>query len=222
MGTLRLIAVALLVAGATAAQAAPAAGERLVLRARWPMDERHGAVMHDVRGRHDGRLHHVRVGLRGWRGHAYGFNGVSSAVVVPHSRALTAGSRPVRFSLHVRLGQRPRRGHDYDLLRNGTGARRGMYKAEIWSDGRLTCRFKGLRGDARIHAGPSLSDRRWHRVGCLRTRGRITLVVDGRRWSRRARVGRIVNRSPVVLGAVPGDDWFLGRIDGVSISIGRR
>ncbi len=192
------------------------------VRAVWHMDETTGTVMHDASGgRHAGRLIAVSAGMGGWSKYAYGFNGTSSYVTVPSDSRLNPGSAAVSFVMHVQAESAPAKGRDYDLFRKGVASTRGgMYKAEIWSDGRVTCRFKGSQHDIRLHAGPVVTDGRWHTITCWKLAGQVRLVVDGRRWSKTGAAGTIASTAPVVLGSKPGSDWYAGRMDNVSIWIG--
>jgi hypothetical protein len=216
---MRLRGAALIaVAGVLAAPSAATAAARAV----WHMDERSGTVMHDASGgRHVGRLTAIAAGVGGWSRYAYGFDGASSYVTVASDSRLNPGRAAISFVMHVRAARAPAKGHDYDLFRKGVASTRGgMYKSEIWADGRVTCRFKGAKHDARLHTGPVVTDGRWHTITCWKLADRIRLVVDGRRWSKAGAAGAIASSAPVVLGSKPGDDWYAGRMDNVSIWIG--
>jgi Concanavalin A-like lectin/glucanases superfamily len=192
------------------------------LRAAWHMDETSGRIMRDSSGaRQRGTMIAVTPGLRGWSGYAYGFDGSSSYVTVPSADGLNPHRSSVRFAMRVRAPNAPSRGRDYDLFRKGVASSRGgLYKSEIWSDGRPTCRFKGSLHDVRLHGGPVVTDGGWHTITCWKLADRIRLIVDGRMWSKAGVVGSIANTAPVVLGSKPGDDWYAGRMDDVSIWIG--
>jgi Concanavalin A-like lectin/glucanases superfamily len=192
------------------------------VRAMWHMDETSGRVMRDSSGlRNRGSLVAVTPGLRGWAGYAYGFDGSASYVTVPSHDSLNPHRLDVRFAMRLRMTSGPGRGRDYDLLRKGVASSRGgLYKAEIWSDGRATCRFKGSLHDVRLHAGPVLTGGGWHTLTCWKVANRVRLIVDGRMWSKAGAAGSIANTAPVVLGSKPGDDWYAGRMDNVSVRIG--
>lgn len=55
--------------------------------ALWHMDETSGTTMFDSVGTHNGTLHSVQLGQTGFSGRSYGFNGSSSYVAVPSTRA---------------------------------------------------------------------------------------------------------------------------------------
>src|SRR4051794_27199287 len=59
--------------------------------ARWHMDEQAGTVMHDSAGNYDGTVHKAALGLTGFQGYSYGFNGTSAYVSVPSAPALNPG-----------------------------------------------------------------------------------------------------------------------------------
>jgi concanavalin A-like lectin/glucanase superfamily protein len=139
---------------------------------------------------------------------------------VPSAPKLNPGVNGVVFSMHVLVTQRPSPGTDYDLFRKGTSTTPGgMYKSELRSDGRASCRFRGSRHDLRIHAGPVISNGRWHTVSCWKLSTRIHLVVDGEVFTVPGAVGRIANSASIVLGAKPGGDWYAGRLDHVKITV---
>src|SRR5205085_619713 len=60
--------------------------------ALWHMDETSGTVMYDSVGTHNGTLHSIQLGLPGFSGKSYGFNGTSSSVTVPSAPDLNPGS----------------------------------------------------------------------------------------------------------------------------------
>ena len=72
-----------------------------------------------------------------------------------------------------------------------------------------------------VNAGPRLDDNRWHRISCVKRTGSVTLVVDGRSYKRRKRVGAIRNHASLAIGAkASGGDWYRGLMDEVSIKLG--
>ena len=72
-------------------------------------------------------------------------------------------------------------------------------------NGQAFCGFKGSKRSADIQAGPALDDGRWHTVQCVKTSSRITLVVDGRAFSKSVTVGSITNSEPLIIGSHGGD-----------------
>lgn len=189
--------------------------------ALWHMDERRGKLMRDAARNHDGRLRSVRLGVPGFAGTAYGFNGRTSNVIVPPASDLNPHRRRIVVAIHLRTNGTPERGHDWDLIRKGFySTPGGEYKVEYYASGRASCGFNGSSDYAELIARPRLDDGRWHSVRCVKSRSRIKTIVDGRTFSRRARVGRIANRARVVVGARPGSDWYRGSLDQARIKIG--
>ena len=197
--------------------------------ARWHMNETSGTAMVDSAGSNPGTHKNVTLGVPGWSGTAYRFNGTNSYVSVPSSAALNPGKAPIAFTIHVRYAVTPPRGKttDYDVIRKGTASDSAQfYKLEIRPDNRAVCRFVGSKTTSTgllIHAGPVLNDGKWHTVTCTKTDTQITLVVDGTAHAKSGTVGSISNAGPLVLGAKNGrkfTDFYNGDLDEVSVSIG--
>lgn len=201
----------------------PAQGASTVV-ADWHMNETHGTTMADAVADHDGTLHGgVTVGVAGFSGSAYSFNGSNSYVTAPSSPDLNPGTAPMSFTVHVKLAAPPPQGktQDYDILRKGVSSTKGgMYKFEIAHDGRATCRFLGSAGDVRIHTGPNVANGKWQTVTCGRTANAVTLTVDGSKFSHAGATGTISNTNGITIGAKPGSDYYKGSLDEISISIG--
>lgn len=205
-------AAAPLRAPSAARPAAPA------LVALWHMDEPSGAVMVDSVGGHNGSVSGAQVGVPGFIGTAYGFR--RGFVSVPSARALNPGRRKITFTIRLNTTLVPAR-PDWDLMRKGVfGAGVGNYKMEYQPTGQASCGFLGSSGSAELMAGPALNDGRWHTVQCVKTTRAIRLVVDGRTFSKRARIGSISNPSPLVIGARPGSEFFIGTLDEAYVQIG--
>jgi hypothetical protein len=197
-------------------QARRAAPARLV--ALWHMNETAGAVMADSVGGHHGTLNRVQLGVPGFIGTAYGFN--RSTVTVPSARALSPGRRKLTIAIRMNTTLVPAK-PDWDLLRKGVfGSGIGDYKMEYQPTGQASCGFHGSQDDAELIAGPALNDGRWHTVQCVKTTTSIRLVVDGRTFSKRARIGSISNGSPLVIGSRPGSEFFLGSLDEAYVQVG--
>ena len=203
------------------AQAAPVA--------LWHMDETSGTTMADSVGTNVGTLVNVTVGVPGFAGTAFRFNGKSSYVDVPSDPALNPGAAPIQFTMHVRYTVTPPKGSttDYDILRKGTSSDSAQfYKAEIRPDNRAVCRFVGSKTSKTgilIHTGPTLNDGKWHTISCTKGNTNISLVVDGKTFTKSGTVGSISNTGPLTLGAKPGSpfsDFYNGDLDEVSVSIG--
>lgn len=219
-----------LAAGAVAFTVATApAGAASTPVAVWHLDETSGASATDAVSGLTGSLHNVTVGVPGFAGSAYRFDGRSSYVDVPSSPRLNPGTAPIQFTAHVRYTVTPPKTSttDYDVLRKGTASDSAQfYKLEIRTDNRAVCRFVGsktTKSGILVHAGPRLNDGRWHTITCTKTSTKISLDVDGRTYSKRGRVGSISNSGPLTMGAKPGrrfTDFYNGDLDEVSVSIG--
>jgi hypothetical protein len=183
------------------------------------MDETSGNVMVDSVGGHNGRLFGVQLGVPGFGGSAYGFT--RSMVSVPSARALSPGRKKLTLTIHLNTTLAPAR-PDWDLMRKGVfGSGIGNYKVEFQPGGRATCGFLGSVREAELTAGPPLNDGRWHTVQCVKTTRQIRLVVDGRRFTKRVRVGSISNGDPLVIGARDaGSEFFQGALDEASVVVG--
>jgi hypothetical protein len=189
--------------------------------ARWLMNEKSGTVMHDSAGNHNGTIHSVKVGVPGFLGSAYWFNGSSSYVSVPSARRLNPGRARLAVIIHFKTTSLPRRGHPWTLIRKGHWPnRRGEWKVRYHASGQASCGFKGSRGHAVVKAGPSLDNNRWHTIRCVKTSSAIRLIVDGKTYSRAVRVGSIANDAPIAVGAYPGAEFLRGSLDEAKIKIG--
>ena len=186
----------------------------------WHMNETSGTTMHDAVGSADGILHRVALNRPGiWISRAYGFNGWSSYVTVPHQAVLNPGPAKLTLRISVRFSALPK--EDYDLIRKGrSSSPGGHYKVEIARSGQALCKFRGSRGNAIVIGGPKLNDGRWHRISCVRAQRSATLYVDRVRRRRVwRRVGSVANTSTLFIGAKPGSDWYRGRLDEAKIII---
>jgi hypothetical protein len=195
----------------------PASGRVVAL---WHMNERSGNVMRDSIHHHNGHLRHVRLGLPGFSRTAYGFNGSSSYVSVPSASGLNPRRQRIAISMHLKARSAPAK-PDWDLIRKGYHYNRGgEYLMEYQPSGRASCAFMGSIKRSQLFSRPGLNDGRWHTIKCIKTGHRIQVVVDGRKFSRRVRVGRIGNGAPVVIGARPRSEFFRGSLDEAKIKIG--
>lgn len=189
----------------------------------WHMDETTGTTMHDSIGAHDGNLHSVQLGLPGFGGTAYGFNGSSSYVSVPTAADLNPGSANITITIHIKTSGTPGPSpDDWDLIRKGYyGSSGGEYNVELQHSGQASCTFKGSSGySEQFTAGPALNDGRWHTIQCIKTATAVELVVDGQVHSTAITIGTIANTDPIDIGARPGSDWTQGTLDEASIEIG--
>ena len=183
------------------------------------MNETSGTAMLDsVRG-HTGTLHNVKLGLPGFSGYAYQFNGSSSYVSVPTASDLNPGGANITVTIHLKTTNLPPP-EDWDLFRKGYfDTKGGEWKMEYYPSGQASCGFKSGK-DAEIIAGPKLNNGAWHTVTCLKTSSAISLIVDGQTFTQKVKVGSISNTAPVIIGARPGAEFFKGVLDEASIAVG--
>ena len=185
------------------------------------MDETSGSVMHDSVASHDGSLSSVALGLPGYLGTAFGFNGSSSYVSVPTASDLNPGSSNITITIHLKTTSAPAT-PDWDLIRKGKATTiGGEFKMEYQPSGQASCGFKGSVDHSELIAGPALDDGRWHTVQCVKTASTIKEIVDGQTFSKSASVGSIANTESVIIGAHrAGSELFNGALDEASIEIG--
>jgi hypothetical protein len=211
-------------ADSAAASSAPTAPVRPLpgVVALWHMDETSGTTMFDSVGAHNGTLHSTQVGLPGFTGAAYAFNGSSSYVDVPSTADLNPGSANITITIHLKTsGTPPPPPADWDIFRKGLYTTRGgEWKMEFQKTGQASCGFEGTGGYAELVAGPAINDGQWHTISCIKTSTAIQVVVDGQAFSKAANVGSITNSTDVAIGARPGSDWYQGQLDEASIQIG--
>ena len=195
----------------------------------WHMDELSGTTMIDSAGTNNGTIQNVVLGVPGWSGSAYRFNGQSSIVTVPSSGSLNPGAANFSFTAKISYTATPPNTSttDYDVLRKGTASDSAQfYKLEIRPDNRAVCRFVGSQTSSSglsIHTGPTLNDGRWHSITCTKTATTIQLTVDAKTYTKTGVVGSVTNSGSLSLGGKPGKtvtDHYNGSLDEVSISIG--
>ena len=195
----------------------------------WHMDEQSGSTMGDAVGANNGGLTSVVVGVPGFSGSAYRFDGRSSIVSVPSSASLNPGAADISFTIELQYTVTPPNTSttDYDVIRKGTSSDSAQfYKLEIRPDNRAVCRFVGSKTSKTgllIHTGPTLNDGRWHAVTCTKTSTMIQLVIDGKTYTKNGVVGSITNSGALTIGAKGGNpitDRYNGVLDEASVSIG--
>lgn len=189
----------------------------------WRMNELSGSVVHDSAGNHDGTSKNVTLGQPGHDGTAYGFNGTSSIVRVPHSDDLNPGDADFSYGAWVKFTAVPPP-TTFDVIRKGTSnSNGGDYKLELFrsnNSARARCYAKGSSGSAGITGGNNLNDGQWHQLTCTRAGSTWQLTVDGTNYSETDAVGRIANTADVTIGAKPtNEDFFDGLIDDAQITI---
>jgi hypothetical protein len=185
------------------------------------MDETSGSVMHDATSRgHDGTIFSVQLGVLGFTGTAYGFNGTSSYVTVPSASDLNPGSSNLTITMHLKTTSRPAT-PDWDLIRKGLYTTSGgEFKMEYQPTGQASCGFKGSSNYGELITGPAIDDGQWHIVQCIKTSSAIKVVVDGQVFSKTITIGSIANTENVPIGSRVGSEYFKGSLDESSIQIG--
>jgi hypothetical protein len=212
---LALIGLAFFLVQVSTASASP------VLEALWHMNETSGTTMYDAVGRDNGTTHNVTMGLPGFSGTAYGFNGYSTYVSVPSASDLNPHKAKLTVTVHLKTtGTPPPPPADWDLIRKGNSSSAREYKMELEQSGQISCGFKGTRRYAQLTAGPAVNDGQWHTVRCVKTATAIAVVVDGKRFSKSARVGSIYNYRRLLIGTHPGSEWYSGTLDEASLKFG--
>ena len=203
--------------GAALAPAGVAAGSTVA--ALWHMNETSGTTMVDSSGHgNNGTLHSVQTAY-GCSARGYTFNGTSSYVSVPSSASLNPGSANITISFYLSTTSLPKSG-DYDLLRKGAYPAQN-YKVELLPGGQIMCTFQGSSSRHNATGGSGLNNGAWHHIQCIKTASQIKTVIDGTvRATTNATVGSISNTSAAYLGAHPGSDWYKGKLDEASITIG--
>jgi len=198
------------------------------LAAQWNMDETSGTTMVDSSGNNNnGTLYGpVQVGVPGPTGHgtAYSFSG-KSAVDVPYSSTLVAGSANINISFWLNTTNLPSSG-DYDLVRMGDYPA-NEYKVELYNSNQIECTYHGSSSSNNATGGANLNNGQWHYVQCIKTASAIQLWIDGVLvHSTSAVIGSVSPPSDVFIGshANPGTssgfDWYQGELDDVSLSFG--
>jgi hypothetical protein len=193
--------------------------------ALWHMDETSGSVARDSSGNgYDGSMQSIKRGVPGVSGTGFEFNGTSSRIVVKDAPGLRAGDKDLVVTVNVSFTKKP--SGDYDLIRKGlSSSSGGDWKIEIMPTSvgsQAYCYWKGSAGSKSKTAGPDLADGRYHKLTCEKHATTVALVVDGHRYSSTKTVGRIDNTAPLSIGAKAGSggDWYKGRMDEVSVTIG--
>ncbi|MGN6169806.1 MAG: LamG-like jellyroll fold domain-containing protein [Solirubrobacteraceae bacterium] len=192
--------------------------------------------MQDVVGGHNGTNHNIQLGLSGFAGTAYGFNGKSSYVSVPSADSLNPNNANVTVTIHLKTtGTPPASPADWDLIRKGNYSNTsGEYKMELQQTGQISCGFKGTGGYKELVAGPKVNNGTWHTAQCVKTntlspkcgvlagKPGIEVVVDGTVFCppKSMDLGSISNTQQVVIGAHPTADQYSGALDEASLQFG--
>ena len=215
--TIVLVVAALVGSTVTALGASPTAF--------WHMDETSGSVARDGTGNgYDGAMSNIKRGVPGVNGSGFEFNGTSSRIIVKDAPGLRAGDKDFVVTVYVSFTKRPN--GDYDLVRKGlSSSSGGDWKIEIMPTSvgsQAYCYWKGSIASKSKTAGPDLADGRYHKITCEKHATTVALIVDGHRYSSTKTIGRIDNTAPLSIGAKAGSggDWYKGRMDEVSVTIG--
>jgi hypothetical protein len=193
------------------------------LAAQWHMNEAAGATtMVDSSGNgNNGTLHNVTAGVAGKVGTAYSFGGSAkkSYVEVPDSPSLNPGTAKINISIWFNTKSLPTSG-DYDLVRKGDYPGQ-EYKVELLQGGIINCEFLGTSGHVVLHGGSGLANGAWHHINCIAGPTGVKLQIGGKAVASSATVvGSISNTVPVEIGAHPTFDYYNGKLDEVSITVG--
>jgi hypothetical protein len=193
------------------------------LAAQWHMNEAAGATtMVDSSGNgNNGTLHNVTAGVTGKVGTAYSFGGstVKSYVEVPDSPSLNPGAAKINISIWFNTKSLPTSG-DYDLVRKGDYPGQ-EYKVELLQGGIINCEFLGTSGHVVLHGGSGLANGAWHHINCIAGPTGVKLQLGGTAVASSATVvGSISNNVAVEIGAHPTFDYYKGKLDEVSITVG--
>ena len=193
--------------------------------AHWRMDETTGGLMRNsVPNSPDGIWHDIIPGRIGFRGRAYGFNGFSSYVEVPHAPIFDFGTNSIRVTARVRTTMPGTSTGGNDLIKKGYSAKSPLFKMEFYPDGRVSCAFKGTK--ARTGDMFSLSSvvtrlpPAYRTVECVLDQAakQARVVVNGvTEATRPADLGPVFNTEPVEIGAYPGSGFYRGTLDEVMI-----
>ena len=212
--------------------AATASAAPWVKVAVWHMNETSGSTMRDSvgvsgakpNGRNPGKLHSIRLGRVGFTGGAYGFNGTSSYVDVPHSSSLAIGTKSFRVTVHVRTSVPGNSSSGDDLIKKGYyETSPGLFKMEFYPSGKVSCGFKGPKGytgDIFSTSSVVTQPPAYRTVRCEldQVAKQARLSVNGVvQATKSADVGSISSTNPVLIGAYPGSGYYEGVLDEVVI-----
>jgi Laminin G domain len=114
-----------------------------------------------------------------------------------------------------------------NLVQKGRYGSRGQWKVQLLSrdGGRVQCRVKGRAGSVMVtsRVGGIASDRRWHRVICIRRASKVVIVVDGQRTMERGRTGLVSSGAPLTVANKSSrsrSDQFRGVMDELVVAKG--
>jgi Concanavalin A-like lectin/glucanases superfamily len=200
----------------------PAAAQAAVV-STWPL----GTNAQDSVGSNNGTAQNVTFdGTSAFFGGA----SVNSRITVPYSATLSPGSQNVSVTVQINTTAMPGTNTlDFDIVRS---ARSGpYYKIELFPKNGLAvglCFFKGSLNHKQITGKTDLNDGAWHTITCTKTTNQLTLTVDGVvERSAAIQIGSITHKTgmPFAMGYKPlsgtgGEDFYIGKLRNVSVSIG--
>ena len=166
----------------------------------------------------------TRVGLPGEDGTSYSFVHRGSWVQVASAPEISPGSQDFLVSAWVRFDEYPRLGETFDVVRKGVGVTKpGEFRMEVLPTGRVRCTAKDE--DRNVATVTSIAvvpdDGTWHQIGCARTRGVSSVLVDDTLRTRAAALGPVANTVPLSIGPKYGlEDRPRSRVDDVKLFIG--
>lgn len=193
---------------------------------------RPGTVVRDVSGhRNRGR---VVVGGRGRlapdqglvkRGADYPAKG-RAIIEARDRRTLDPGRHPFKYGAAVKVTPRQVRAESNVVQKGFFSQPGGQWKLQLDRvTGRPSCVVNGSRGRVITPARVGIADGRWHRLECRRTRGAVSVRVDGQRRGRVfGSTGVVANAAPVRVGGsktTRGNDQFRGDLDSVFFDVKR-
>lgn len=224
---MKLLRASLLAAVGVGVLAAPAFAAPAPA-AVWAMNETSGSVMSDSSGHaNNGTLKNIKLGVPGFAGTGYGFNGTSSRVIVKNSASLNPGAADITVTVHVATTTRP--ADDYDLIRKGLQSTSGGdFKIEIVNVSgvaKARCYFRGSKSSyQKTVSVANLLNGAYHTIICQKTATTVVMTVDGTVYRHTTTIGSISNTSDLIIGAKSGAttsaDWFKGSLDEVSVTTG--
>jgi hypothetical protein len=138
-------------------------------------------------------------------------------------RAFDPGRRGFAYGAAIKMTA-AEGSHDSNIMQKGFFRQQGgQYKLQI-DFGKPSCVVNGRAGRLKARSTLSVANDRWHTVTCKRTRGAVTLRVDGIVRDRvRGATGRLANAAPIRVGglkvATARNDQYHGRLDSVFVKI---
>lgn len=209
----------------------PAEAESDGVVGHWGFAVRSGQVADLSRQSHPLRLSGSWVRADGRRGSAaVRFDSTSYARGSDHASLDPGrGSFAVAAAFRMPSGTYAFSGTDSpNLVQKGRYGSNGQWKVQLLGrdGGRVQCRVKGRAGSVMVtsRVGGIASDRRWHRVICIRRPSKVVLVVDGQRTLRWGRTGMVSSGAPLTVANKSSrsrSDQFRGVIDELLIAKGK-